>query len=440
MNGLKNFLNKIKLKFVNGLASFKNIKFKAPHLKLPKVPKIPKILTGKREKLTPLGENLPADDQPDELASDEELLSDEFESVLPEKESTAFWKKQSRGMKERISKGAEALRNKLKNIKFSSAKSLSKEDLTNAFTSTLHRTKNATRDLKSLFDRGKLSTWINLFTVFLSAWFLSDIPALLIEDLIPEAPYVRAFRNAGFQDRAEIAKYDIIVSSGIFKSPDGKDAPIGIDPNQAPVRSLLPFRLIGTLVLSNELRSIATLSENSSNQIYPVRPNDEITSKLRVLTVEPRRVIFVNLRSRQKEYLDLPKEGGDTPTITLGKASPGLTPSAGIDKVNENHFRLNRAVVDTTLADLNSVLTQARAVPHQQNGQTVGYKLFQIVPNSIYDQLGLQNGDLLRSLDGESLSDPSKAFQLLNQLKSARHLELSVERNGKLENFSYDID
>ena len=76
---------------------------------------------------------------------------------------------------------------------------------------------------------------------------------------------------------------------------------------------------------------------------------------------------------------------------------------------------------------------------HFENGMPAGYKLFQIVPGSIYDKLGLQNGDTLCGLNGQSINDPGKAFELLGELKTASHLELCVKRDGRQNNNSYDI-
>jgi general secretion pathway protein C len=68
-----------------------------------------------------------------------------------------------------------------------------------------------------------------------------------------------------------------------------------------------------------------------------------------------------------------------------------------------------------------------------------GYKLFQIVPGSIYDKLGLQNGDIIQGLNGSPINDPGKAFEMLSELKTSSHLELQVKKDGKVQNKIYDI-
>jgi type II secretory pathway component PulC len=43
------------------------------------------------------------------------------------------------------------------------------------------------------------------------------------------------------------------------------------------------------------------------------------------------------------------------------------------------------------------------------------------------------------ALDGSPMNDPAKAFELLNQLKTSSRMELTVKRNGKVQNFTYEI-
>jgi general secretion pathway protein C len=144
----------------------------------------------------------------------------------------------------------------------------------------------------------------------------------------------------------------------------------------------------------------------------------------------------VNTASGRREFIDLPETADTaTPRITLG-AKPGGT---GIEQVAANSFTVSRSEIDKALGDLNNILTQARAVPHFENGVAAGYKLFQIVPGSIYQKLGLKDGDVIAGFNGQPATDPALAFQQLSDLKNQAHLDLQVSRDGKPVTFSYDF-
>jgi hypothetical protein len=46
---------------------------------------------------------------------------------------------------------------------------------------------------------------------------------------------------------------------------------------------------------------------------------------------------------------------------------------------------------------------------------------------SFYEQLGLQNGDIIRSIDGETVTDPSQAAELISRITESAPPELAVE-------------
>jgi len=291
----------------------------------------------------------------------------------------------------------------------------------------------------------RASFYLFYATLVLCAWFIADIASIYMERFIPEPPVARSSRGGifgGERKAKSFEEYGVIVGRNLFNSEGkipGENAPEPgiVDQGGAPVLTSLPFTLIGTLILQNELRSIATIEDKAASNIYPVRAQDEIPQKAKILEIGARKVIFLNLANGRREFVELPEEFNDkNPRITLGTQPKGGT---GIERVSPTQFNVSRAAVDKSLANLNQVLTQARAVPNFENGMPAGYKLFQIVPGSIYEQLGLQNGDTLMGINGESINDPGKAFELLNQLKTASNLELSVKRDGKTSSWGYEI-
>jgi general secretion pathway protein C len=283
-----------------------------------------------------------------------------------------------------------------------------------------------------------------VLTIGLSSWFLADVTALLGDQFIPEPPMSRPAFSRGTENFGadhSLESYSAIWGRNLFNSqgliPGDDSGPQ--DPGGPPIRTQLPFNLVGTLVLKDELRSLATIEDRSASQVYPVRVEDEIPSKAKIIKVEPTRVIFLNLESGRREFVELPEELMDAgPRITVGRPA-GASAGPGVERTG-NSFNVSRLEVDKALADFNQVLTQARAVPNFENGVANGYKLFQIVPGSIYDKLGLKNGDVILGLNGEAINDPAKAFELLGQLKSgAPQMDLSIRRDGRTQNYNYNF-
>lgn len=296
------------------------------------------------------------------------------------------------------------------------------------------------------FQGKNLGFYGKLLTILLCTFFLADLSSLWLGNFIPEPPPARFNRyGGGVRQTRTLDDLQAIWARNLFNSQGlipGEDQPQGNEPKDMggpPVRSSLPFNLVGTVILRDPARSVATIEDKSAQQVFPVRIEDTIPNKAKILEIEPYRVIFVNVSSGRREFIELPRDPASVaPRVTV--SSPSRPSSGGgIERVAPNQFNVSRQEVDKAIANLNQVLTQARCVPNFENGLPAGYKCFQIVPGSIYDKLGLQNGDTICGINGQSIADPSQAFALFNELKTSSHLELCVKRSGRQNTFSYDI-
>lgn len=124
----------------------------------------------------------------------------------------------------------------------------------------------------------------------------------------------------------------------------------------------------------------------------------------------------------------------------LGR-SRGATGEGSIANADTDatEFTVPEEEVSNALANLPVLLSQARAVPFFKNGQSVGMRLFAITQGSLYEKVGLRNGDIVKSVNDTSVTDPAAAIKLFEQLKSERSITVVVERNQKDMELRYTI-
>ena len=127
------------------------------------------------------------------------------------------------------------------------------------------------------------------------------------------------------------------------------------------------------------------------------------------------------------EILKLDEFGGD-----------GGAPSGGVANEGDD-FIVDEAELDKGLENLPLLLTQARAVPYFKDGRSIGLRLFAIKSGSLYEKIGLKNGDILKSINGNSLADITQALKLFEQLKQERSINLTLEREKQDREFKYTI-
>lgn len=131
-------------------------------------------------------------------------------------------------------------------------------------------------------------------------------------------------------------------------------------------------------------------------------------------------------------------------TIKLEELSgdPGAhatTVTAGIRNLAPGRFLVDRREVDHSIENLNQVVTELRAVPQVKDGKSLGFRVFNIRPGSVIDRMGLVNGDIVQSVNGVALDDPSKALAMLEDLRSADRLRVDFLRRNKPTTYTYDI-
>lgn len=111
----------------------------------------------------------------------------------------------------------------------------------------------------------------------------------------------------------------------------------------------------------------------------------------------------------------------------------------GIKAVSDTKYTVRRSLVDKLLQNQGELMRSARVVPHEENGRVVGVKLYGIRKSSLFGKLGLQNGDLLRTINGFDMGSPDSALEAYAKLRSASNLSLAVVRRGTAVTMEYNI-
>jgi type II secretory pathway component PulC len=81
--------------------------------------------------------------------------------------------------------------------------------------------------------------------------------------------------------------------------------------------------------------------------------------------------------------------------------------------------------------NLLTIMFQAASEPfYNDEFETIGYQLFEIEPDSIYDLIGIKNYDIITHIDGVSLDSPWTAISMLKGVKKQRTFSFTYLRNG----------
>ena len=85
-------------------------------------------------------------------------------------------------------------------------------------------------------------------------------------------------------------------------------------------------------------------------------------------------------------------------------------------------------------------MNQAVVRPFFNEGVQDGYIVSNIAPNSLYEKMGLQNGDVIININNKPIQSAADLLHMVNLLQSGSRTALNVKRNGRIEAINYSIN
>ena len=68
-----------------------------------------------------------------------------------------------------------------------------------------------------------------------------------------------------------------------------------------------------------------------------------------------------------------------------------------------------------------------------------GFQVKNIVPGSVFEQLGVKKGDIIRDINGVPITSAESAFQAYQQLRDEPLINIGIERGGDSVELNYEI-
>ena len=211
-------------------------------------------------------------------------------------------------------------------------------------------------------------------------------------------------------------------------------APVaGANWSDDPVRSPLHGVLVGTAIASPERWSLCQINNTDANETLVYAIGDQFLDARIYKIVKDK--VFIDNQGRN-EFIDANPPGG-------GPAMPAPVAAAsndGVKQLSDNNYSISKKEIDNALANLSDLATKARIVPSFKNGAPNGFKLFSIVPDSLYAKIGVQNGDVIHKINGYEMNSPDKALEIYQKLKDSTRIDIELERRGETIRKQYSIE
>ena len=226
------------------------------------------------------------------------------------------------------------------------------------------------------------------------------------------------FQHNQLQDYGIITERNLFLST--LKAISDKQSEGGLfDSDQ----KIMDFDLKGT-VACNSSFGFVIIEERDSHKQKLYRLGDKIGSA-KLIKITRNTAI---LKSGDREI-----------TLKIKSTIEGSLLSDSPNRAAPRSFTLSKKTVNENLNDLKSIMSQAVVRPSLNEGVQEGYIISNIAPNSLYEKMGLQNGDIIIDINNKHMQSADNLLQLVNLMQSGSSIELNVKRNGKIEVINYSF-
>ncbi|HEX5787791.1 MAG TPA: type II secretion system protein GspC [Woeseiaceae bacterium] len=275
-----------------------------------------------------------------------------------------------------------------------------------------------------------LPAWVSLVLAILIGWQLAKIVWMLVPGPAAGQP-VEVPKNGAAVAPGGAADTDasVIASAHLFGEADVREeaAPPPAEHEALEETNLSNLKLRGTIASDRPEYSIAIIADGGNEEkVYAV--GDPVASGASLHAVYPDRVVLNEQGALTN--LSLPRDFG--PSSASAYIAPTI-PTLEEDYVEEEMSEDDESIQSVVAQNVSRLADVIRPTPYFVNGQQQGYRVYPGRDRDQFAALGLRPGDLIKDIDGQSLTDPQQAMEIFQSLGTADQVSVTVERDGNAE-------
>lgn len=261
--------------------------------------------------------------------------------------------------------------------------------------------------------------------LFLGTGILYNLLKLQLIRTKPAPAAVERTKAAAVAVREPLDAYQIIPVRNLFGTTTSAVAEPQATAVQPPVIEQL-FALKGTVAGEGKF-GFAIVEEKATQAQRLVRSGDALSGG-RIVRIGRReiavavgdQVVTLKVTESQEEPL---RQAAPSP-------APAIIPGATV---------LSRAELDMELQDMGSLLRKALVRPYFNAGAQEGFIISNIRAGSLYQKMGIMNGDIIQEVNNRKIRTADDVMGLLSTIKAGSSLSMTITRRGNKETLHYQF-
>lgn len=228
------------------------------------------------------------------------------------------------------------------------------------------------------------------------------------------------------------AAYQPIIERDLFQTRAAEKKKNDIAPEEIEnlKKTKLNLKLWGTIT-GNTGKSYAVIEDASKREQQLYQKGDKIQHARIKMILRKKVVLTVDGKDEVLEMQELVDQSH--------RLSAGGSGDRGGSRGPAEQVSVDRSQIDNALKNINQLMRQIRVRPYFEEGKPSGILLSGIRNNSIFEEMGLQSGDVVKGVNGKEIESVDDAMKFYQNLKSSSAVELQIERNGNPRTINYRI-
>ncbi|MFP4070961.1 MAG: type II secretion system protein GspC [Desulfovibrionales bacterium] len=249
-------------------------------------------------------------------------------------------------------------------------------------------------------------------------------------------PIEQAKDTATGPQTGALSAYKPIIEVNIFggNTEDVQEEEPEIDLESIPLAlDSLKLKLVGTVVGKDRDDNIAFIEDTQKRKQEMYREGEKVKN----VTVDRilRSSVIINTGSRDEILTMKPEEVGGSSEQRSASSASGRTPEPS----QADTRAIQQEVLDQSLNNLNQLMQDAQIDTFIEDGKPSGFRFSNIRSGSFYEKLGLQNNDIITTINGQEFTDPSQFLTLQEQLEYSDDVTMTIKRGAGEQVVRYEI-
>jgi len=181
----------------------------------------------------------------------------------------------------------------------------------------------------------------------------------------------------------------------------------------------LKLRLWGTVTADDKQTAYAVIEELKAKKQNLYRVGDKVQDATVKMIFREKVVLSINGRDEILEIEELP----------INKKTNKFVLKSNV--VHKRNIKSNRLQTENVFKEVNNLMSQANIKPYFEKGKIGGIILTRIKPDSLFHKMGLENGDIIKGVDGENIESVEDIQEFYKSLKASPDVQLQIKRKGK---------